>query len=559
MSLSGLIARTIGERLSRKTITTCSLWAEKYREMGPPFPGTWTFDHHPWLLEMHDAEDDIIVGQKAAQMGYTEWAMNMSFYYIDIHGLSVLYVLPTRDDASQFSSGRFDPALTLSSHIAALFSDVNNVKMKVAGHSILYIRGSKSRSQLNSIPTPIIVFDEQDEMPPENVKLGEERQSGQVVTKQLRLSTPTIPGFGINKEFEASTQDYYHFKCPSCSKLIVLKYPESLVITGDDPLDPNVANSYYICHLCKARLENDDKPNLLKSAFRGGTGRFVSTHLQRPTRGFHVSQMYSMANAGKPASIALAALKAERDETEATEFHNSKLGITYVAKGAKVTDEMLDATIGTYRQKEIQPIFLRTMGIDVGSVLHIIVTEWKIHDTEHLGISVNDRATGRIVLTEETDPGDVHDFDRAHEMFMDMKCHAGVIDAEPERRAAYSFATKLWGYVLLCDYLWSQQGRQVQIAPEEEALLKVNRTAWLDMSIGRFKNGTIETPQDPHRNFRDQIKEPVRVLREDKWGNPYAVYVNEGPDHFAHALNYAEIALPLGFGLSQNLDIVDMY
>ena len=92
---------------------------------------------------MHDAEERKIVGQKAAQMGYTEWAMNMTFFHMDVKGQDVLYVLPSSDDASDFSAARFDPALEDSEHLRNLFSNVNNVGLKRAGHSTLYVRGSK--------------------------------------------------------------------------------------------------------------------------------------------------------------------------------------------------------------------------------------------------------------------------------------------------------------------------------------------------------------------------------------------------------------------------------
>ena len=64
--------------------------------MGNPFPGLWTFDHHPWLREMMDSEDQFCVGQKAAQMGFTEVALNRSFYKLDIKKVSVLYILPSK-------------------------------------------------------------------------------------------------------------------------------------------------------------------------------------------------------------------------------------------------------------------------------------------------------------------------------------------------------------------------------------------------------------------------------------------------------------------------------
>ena len=130
---------------------------------------------------MCDANEQLVIGQKAAQMGYSEVGLNRTFKAIDIDGQSVLYVLPnTKPDASVFSSSRFDVALELSPHVRDLFSSVQNVDHKRAGSASLYIRGSRSRAQLKSLPVGGLVFDEVDEMVQKNIILALERTSGQL-------------------------------------------------------------------------------------------------------------------------------------------------------------------------------------------------------------------------------------------------------------------------------------------------------------------------------------------------------------------------------------------
>ena len=129
--------------------------------MGQPYPGLLNHKHHPWTKAMRDCEDEFIVGQKAAQLGFTEVALDKCFYAIDIKGLSVMYVLPASNpDASDFSTSRFDPALELSPHLEHLFSEVKNIGHKRAGSANLYLRGSRSRSQLKSVPVGLLILDE---------------------------------------------------------------------------------------------------------------------------------------------------------------------------------------------------------------------------------------------------------------------------------------------------------------------------------------------------------------------------------------------------------------
>src|SRR5262249_14884021 len=163
------------------------------------------------------SDAELNVGQKAAQMGFTETVLNIVFYHIDVKAVDCLYVLPAKTpDASDFSAARFDPALESSPHLANLFSDVKNVGHKRAGTATLYVRGSRSRAGLKSIPTGLIILDEVDEFDQENIPLAMERAAGQVEKMVWMISTPTIDNFGINKYYLQSSQNHFHFKCPCC-------------------------------------------------------------------------------------------------------------------------------------------------------------------------------------------------------------------------------------------------------------------------------------------------------------------------------------------------------
>jgi|2_EtaG_2_1085320.scaffolds.fasta_scaffold00029_12 hypothetical protein len=567
ITLQEEIAAKISAGLQRRTVKSCSKWAEKYRVMGKPFPGTWSFDHHPWLLEMHDTQAEKTVGQKAAQMGYTEWAMNLTFYNMDVNSFDCLYILPTSDDAGDFSAGRFDPALELSPHLRGFFSDVNNVRLKRAGSNTLYVRGSHSRSKLKSIPTPLIVVDEMDEMPPASIALLEERQSGQVQIILIFLSTPSIDGFGINGEYILSTEEHFHFNCPLCNRIIELEFPDSLVVTAESLTDKGIVNSYLQCMQCKGKLPIEKRPNgeiykpWLKHRDRGGTAHFIPSHSNRDVRGFHVSQFYSMARVGDPVKLAYAKLLADRDPTRAQEWWNSKGGLTYEAEGARVTEKnLMDCTGGYHSGPSSAREVIPTMGIDVGAVLHTVIKEFTLEGWMP-AMAINDLASARI-LQAKTTSGNVSngedDFEEALEWFKKYGCLGVVIDAEPERRSALRFVQKIWGRALLCDYLFSQSGREA-IIDEDAASIKVNRTAWMDISLGRYKNGSVQIPVDISLEFKSHIREPVRVFQEDKWGNKYGVYKNVKPDHFAHADTYAEIALPLATSIAQSSTITDLY
>ena len=545
--LRRLISEKIASGLKRKSIQSCSRWAENYRIMSKPFPGPWGWKHHPWLKEMHDTKAEINIGQKAAQMGFTEWALNLTFYKIDVEGVDCLYILPSDGDASDFSAGRFDPALEASPHLRDLFHDVKNVGHKRAGQNNLYVRGSRSRSQLKSIPCGFLVFDELDEMMQKNLALAMERASGQTEKQVIKLSTPTIDGFGINKEFQNSTQEHFFFICPHCSRLTELTYPECLVVTAESISDPRIKDSHFKCKECTHKLDNETKAEWLS------TGRFVPSFADADARGFTVNQFYASTVSGRPADLAFASLKALTDPTDATEWNNSKLGKTYTAEGARVTDTDLLDCIGDYK-KGVNTIRLVTMGVDVGRKLHVEIDGWTLPRSKTPGLDINDEA--RCQLLHE---GTYDHFEELDVLFNTYGVLGAIVDRHPETRAAYQFATRFWGRVLLCMYGRGLYGKQVQLGSEVERTITVDRTSWLDLSLGRFRNRTIRLPVDTSEMYKRHLKEPIRIYERDADGNPVGRYVSVNDDHFAHSRNYSEIALPLALSFGTNQDITKVY
>lgn len=537
---------TLVHGLKRKAVTTPSKWAERYRIMGQPIPGPWSFKYHPWLREVHDAKEPQICISKAAQLGFTETVLNITCFNIDIPRRDCLYVLPTKTpDASNFSASRFDAALELSPHLEHMFSNVKNVGHKRAGSANLYIRGCNSRSGLKSIPVGFIVFDELDEMNEDNVILAEERVAGQIHWQIFKLSTPTLPNKGISKVFQISTQEHFMFKCPRCGRTTELVFPDCLFITAEDRLDPRIKESYIICKECGGRLDHEDKCNFLKDGFWVPFG-----DEQAETRGFHVNQLYSSADKCRPGRLAFSYLTAMIDPKEAQELYNSKLGLPYIAEGSRITENQLIDAISIGTRSKNDPFTnngrLITMGVDQGNWLHYVICAWEF-DRYRNDLNMMARCE---ILKE----GKAVQFVELGQLMREWQIVMCVIDAQPEKRLAYELAMDFYNHIKLCFYNHSVSGRQIDHNPDQQRVL-VDRTSWLDVSLNRFKNGTVTLPRDTSSEFKEHIQALVRRYKEDSNGNPVGYYDNMGPDHFAHAYSYAEIALPIAASLVTNEDI----
>ena len=189
-------------------------------------PWSWAYYNNiallggPFTLRGHEYQVDILqckhkdqVIMKAAQMTITEVAILRNIHSL-IHRRypnGALYLFPTKDDVTDFSKGRFDPLIDKNPEAIGRFvygTDAANIK-KIGG-GMLYLRGAratanikgmkKSSSRLKTVPVDGITFDEYDEMTPSMVTLAMERISHSKIGDVLKLSTPTIPDYGIDGE-----------------------------------------------------------------------------------------------------------------------------------------------------------------------------------------------------------------------------------------------------------------------------------------------------------------------------------------------------------------------
>jgi len=149
------------ERERRRERPTLLEWTEKYRRIeGRPF----TLESYPFMRAIYEDTSPVKALMKAAQVSATEYAINCMFWALDAWGMDVLYLLATGEDASDFSAGRMNPAIEESDRLSDLFTDVQNVGHKRAGNRSVYVRGSRRRTGLKSIPVDLLIIDEYDEM-----------------------------------------------------------------------------------------------------------------------------------------------------------------------------------------------------------------------------------------------------------------------------------------------------------------------------------------------------------------------------------------------------------
>jgi hypothetical protein len=428
----------------------------------------------------------------------------------------VLYLFPTRDDVTDFSKGRFQPIITNNPQIAKYVKDTDAANIKRVGKSMLYLRGARSShriegiketsSQLKSIPVDCIVFDEKDEMSQDMVQLAMERISHSDLQEEISISTPTIPDYGIDKDYMNSDQRVWEIKCRKCGEFtcLELEFPECLIELNDGTVKK-------VCVRCKNEVYSSD-------------GQWIA---QTPSKskelvGWWISQLNSRYINPK----LILELYKNPPNGNLTEVYNSKLGMAYVAAENRLTKGDIYSCCG----KDVNPSEIRNtcaMGVDVGNELHVVIGYPK------------ENGRYRIIYI-----GRLSSFDDVHDMAKKYNVKCAVIDMEPETRKVRDFKKAEPYGVYLCDY--QERLKVSQRIDERDGVITVRRTETMDNVNNIFStSGKIEIPRRNSEidQYAFEMSNTAKVLQEDEiTGSKRYIYTKLGADHYFHATNYFLLA-----------------
>lgn len=520
--------------------TTLLEWAQKYRRLdGKPFD----LSRFPPLKGLYADTHPHIVIQKPAQRGVSEYAINRTVFALDQgaklwtdgqkDGLNVGYIFPTQDALRDFSKERFSGLLDESDYLAALFSDneFEGVTFKKVGRSYLYLRGGWSTASLLSFPADMMIIDEFDQMVPKSIVLARRRMNASLLGFEVDLSTPTIPGRGINAMYMQSDQQVYKQECPHCQEMNQYDFFRDTYVDGE-PYDEwrrytqekiRRSNVYLRCPSCKGDLDHEARCvdgvwEAQQPEIKGVRG------YQIPALAFPYINLQT-----------LAVTAVSEDPDEVTEFYRSDLGLPYEPGGSRITTQMLAALSSDLHNGEIpRGVEWRqtTMGVDVGARLHYRISSSIVGKT---GRYV--RAMGAVASWDE--------LQTIFEFFGVRRC---VVDALPEIHSSKEWADRvgLRKKVYRAFYAGANammKGQTVAI-DENTMTVTINRTPAMDGVFATVAGGNEFWPRDIHEKEEvvQHMTAPVRVTVLDGRGQERANWIHTQPDHLFHATLYDRMA-----------------
>jgi Phage terminase large subunit (GpA) len=478
---------------------------------GMPFD----IESYPYLWDLYDMMGEIprITIRKGAQMGFT---VSLVVGTIDCarftYPRGILYLMPTRDDVLDFSRARFDRLLkenwdTLGRHVHG----TDSMAIKRIGSAFIYFRGAKSRSQLKSIPVDLLVTDERDEMDPKMVELADKRLDGSRFAHHITLSTPTIPDYGVDLDYQSSDQRMWHIKCDACGKwtCLELEFPGCLIEQSDGT----------VIRACKG----------CQRMIRPQRGQWVAAKPEvKDHVGLYVSQLNSPTVS--PLKIATEWKLAEAEGgNKLREFRNSRLGLAHADIEDVLTEELLReiCTQDAMRTSAAGPT---AWGVDIGKSQH----HWVVGERQ------SDNFAQVLAY------GVARSWEELHDIYQRYNVAVGVIDQMAETSAVRDFCEQHGG-LYGCWYSEAQRSDYDWI--EREKRVTVNRTECLDASHRAILHKRIKTPRpgDAWKSWVEQMTNIARItVRDDQTGTPKVRWIirgNRKNDHWRHALAYFCVAL----------------
>lgn len=476
---------------------------------------------------------------KCTQQGWTQLEVVRALHKTihKVYPKGVLYLFPTRDDVTDFSSSRFKPMLVDNPDtIGAYVAETDRSNLKRIGESFLYFRGGrlgnmsgggvKKAQQLKSIPADCLICDEVDEMDQDAIPIALQRLADSELKEESYLGNPTIPDYGIDAKFQESDQRYYFLRCESCGHetCLEIEFPNGLQKkAGKQSGSGLIINTveagtvYRACIKCNSEIYT-----------RNGVWVPSEPDKSNFMHGYTISHLNSRNQ--DPAELLNAYNDATRknDQKALTAIYNLRLGKAYISAENRLrkTDVLACCCKDPMMVSHNGPC---AAGVDVGNLLNVVI-----------GHRVGAKKIKSIKFARVSTFNDVHD------LFRRFHVKSAVFDLKPEIRKVRDFCESVPFSSFGCDYNENQRG--VAAWDEKSKTVIVNRNEILDATHDLVVTpGLYEIPRknDEVDVYATQMCNTAKILEEDpETGSKKYKYKGKigGPDDYRHATNYLHLA-----------------
>ncbi len=532
------IARLEASTVAHSKDTICEFLTTHTKLRGRLF----SFKDHEYQEQIlrDQSREKVII--KSAQMGISEMSARLALAMgALIDGFSTIYTLPSALAAANFMKTRIDPVIQSSPYLSELVSkQIDNTMIKRFGESYLYLKGAQVDSQAISVPADMLVCDEVDNSNPEVMTLFESRLIHSPYQYNVKLSTPSIPNFGIHLAYQQSRRHVHLCKCRKCNEWFEPDYFNNVKIPDfkgeiSDIVKQTFANpnfrwvdAYVACPKCGRAADLQEKNR--SWVCENPTDNFVAA-------GFKVSP-FSCPNIIMPGAL----VKSSVDYKRKQDFYNQRLGLAMEDKESTLTeDELRQCIINDY----ISGSFPMVMGLDMGSECACTI-----------GAMLPDK---RIVIVHTEMIPLFNVVERRRELALKWKVRMCVVDHGPYTETVYRMQqsnSNVFAAVYVRNLKSVDLYKVKEVEADEEngkpALKQVNisRDKVFDLIMSELRQGNIKKVAPKGDKEERDTELWISNLQDQKRVREYSreevIFVwrksEVGDDHYHHSLLYVVVA-----------------
>lgn len=473
---------------------------------------------------------------KPAQVGLSELSYRWAVASCCIMpNFTVIYTFPTTGDAVKNNQTRINPMIEGSPELKRMVNpELNNSEVKQFGkNSFLFFKGTISDTAALSTPADAVINDEYDKSDMDNVTTYTSRLTDKPTKIKKIFSTPTLAGYGIDKECRTANRLRHMVKCNRCNHVFLPDYFNHIVIPGYD-----------------GPMEDINKENLPRIRYKEARllcpscGRDPEMHHTRMPWVCENNELDYVANAWCVSPFSAHTrisvpylIESSTKYRRYSEFMNQGLGLTAEEKNESITIDDIDAA-----QKHAIPASGDThqMGVDFGLTCNITVGR-ELDDGE---LMVVHRERCHYTRVEE----------RIAELRIQYNVTTQVLDSQPYTDIVNRVCgnnPNAWGAVFITSKSPVPFSPKEQDAEEEEGkmgfrLINVNRNVALDDLLAVIKAGRLIVAASAENDvFKKQMLSLKRQQKFTTQGELQYVWVKTGDeeDHYHFSLLYLYIAI----------------
>lgn len=487
--------------------------------------GPWDFTERRWQIDIFEDMWPEIVCEKAAQRGLTTIFLLKTLHFLDQNKATRgMYTLPRQADLYTFVPARLVPLIQGSPYLRNIVGkskeDPQGVRLKRIGRSFIYF--CEASVEPREVPVDILNHDEIDRSHQDYLDMFKARMDASRFAYCYRFSTPTIPGFGIDRAFEESDKRYWFIRCPHCNREQTLEWDKTLAFDKEH-------TPYYGCEKCRGVLS----PECIID------GHWVPTAISA-VHGYHVSHL--MHPISKPPAV----LYHESCTMKPRNFANLRLGITHVASVGGMPFELFDICFSLPYKRELAPDGQSPyyMGIDQANDIHVLIGK-----LEKKVIKV---VQARVIRFTNENSWDV--VKRIIEKWKPVCC---VIDALPNRHNVKALQLEFDRRQIYAAFYPTSLLSSETMRTEKKGnqyLIHLHHTDSFDELRDSIRNGEMSLwgrRRDENPLVFDVISHCNNLKRDEEDRKTrigvvtVGVWRKTGPVHFASCLNYLRAAARL--------------